>query len=73
MFSIIGLIFDLKFSFVYKFCSLFFSLEILMFSWVMEFLKNVLALSLKQDFMNSHQSLAEKCLFFFLNKKATSL
>ena len=64
-FSIIGLIsgFLLKFSLLYEFSFLpYFSLKIVIFSWVVEFLENILAFSLKQDLVYSHQSLAEEKL-----------
>ena len=53
----------MKFSLLYKF-SFFshFSLKIVIFSWVVEFLENILAFSLKQDLVYSHQSLAEERL-----------
>ena len=65
-FSIIDLISDLKFYFLDKLRSPFFSLEILIFCWVLEFTENVLEFSLKQDLVYFHQSLAEKWLFFVL-------
>ena len=62
-FSIIGLISGLKFSLLYKFSFLsYFSLKIVIFSWVVEFLENILSFSLKQDLVYSHQSLAEERL-----------
>ena len=62
-FSIIGLIYGLKFSLLYKFSFLsYFSLKIVIFSWVVEFLENILAFSLKQELVYSHQSLAEERL-----------
>ena len=62
-FSIIGLISGLKLSLLYKFSFLsYFSLKIGMFFWVVEFLENILAFSLKQDLVYSHQSLAEVTL-----------
>ena len=62
-FSIIGLISGLKFSLLYKFSFLsYFSLKIAIFAWVGEFLENILAFSLKQDLVYSHQSLAEERL-----------
>ena len=64
-FSIIGLISGLKFSLLYKFSFLScFSLKIVIFSWVVEFLKNILAFSLKQDLVYSQQSLAEERLLY---------
>ena len=63
-FSIIGLISGLKFSLLYKFYFLpYFSLKIVIFSWVVEFLQNILAFSLKQNLVYSHQSLAEQRLY----------
>ena len=62
-FSIIGFISGLKFSLLYKFSFLsYFSLKIVIFSWVVEFLENILAFSLKQDLVYSQQSLAEERL-----------
>ena len=62
-FSIIGLISGLKFSLLYKFSFLScFSLKIVAFSWVVEFLENVLAFSLKQDLVYAYQSLDEERL-----------
>ena len=62
-FSIIGLISGLKFSLLCKFSFLsYFSLKIVIFSWVVEFLENILAFSLKQDLVYSHKSLAEERL-----------
>ena len=62
-FSIIGLISALKFSLLYKFSFLsYFSIKVVIFFWVVEFLKNILAFSLKQDLVYSHQSLAEERL-----------
>ena len=46
----------------FLFCIKNLSFKIAIFSWVVEFLENILALSLKQDLMYSHQSLAEKRL-----------
>ena len=65
-FSIIGLISGLKISLLYKFSFLScFSLKIVIFSWVVEFLENILRFSsLKQDLVYSHQSLAEEKLFY---------
>ena len=64
-FSIIGLISGLKFSLLYKFSFLsYFSLKIVIFSWVVEFLENILALSLKQDLVYSQQSIAEERLLY---------
>ena len=64
-FSIIGLISGLKFSLLYKFSFLsYFSLKIVIFSWVVEFLENILALSLKQDLAYSQQSIAEERLLY---------
>ena len=58
-FSISGLISGLKFSVLYKFSFLsYFSLKIVVFSWVVEFLENISAFCLKQDLVYSHQSLA---------------
>ena len=64
-FSIIGLISGLKFSLLYK-CSFFSycSLKIVIFSWVVEFLENILAFSLKQDLMYSRQSIDEERLLY---------
>ena len=68
-FLIIGLISGLNFffffriSFVYvshKFRNLFFSLEILIFPWVFEFLEHVLAFSLKQVLVYFHLSFADQ-------------
>ena len=60
-FSIIGFISGLKFSLLCKFSFLsYFSLKIVIFSWVVEFLEDILAFSLKQDLVCSHQSLAEE-------------
>ena len=60
-FSIIGLISGLKFSLLYKFSFLsYFSLKIVIFSWVVEFLENISSFSLKQDLVYSHQSLSEE-------------
>ena len=62
-FSIIGLISGLRFSLLYKFsCLSYFSLKIVMFSWVVKCLEDILAFSLKQDLVYSHQSLAEERL-----------
>ena len=62
-FLIIGLISGLKFSLLCKFSFLsYFSLKIVIFSWVVEFLEDILAFSLKQDLVYSHQSLAEEKL-----------
>ena len=62
-FSIIGLISGLKFSLLCKFSFLsYFSLKIVIFSWVVEFLENILAFSLTQDLVHSHQSLTEERL-----------
>ena len=64
-FSIIGLISGLKFSLWYKFSFLsYFSLKIVIFSWVVEFLENILVFSLKQDLVYSQQSLAEERLLY---------
>ena len=64
-FSIIGLISGLKFCLLYKFSFLFyFSLKIVIFSWMVEFLENILALSLKQDLVYSQQSIAEERLLY---------
>ena len=64
-FSIIGLISGLKLSLLYKFSFLsYFSLKIGMFFWVVEFLENILAFSLKQDLVYSQQSLAEERLLY---------
>ena len=47
-----------------------FSLEILVFSWVLEFLEKVLTFSLKLNLVFSQQSLVEEWLFFCVfNKK----
>ena len=63
-FSIIGLISGLKFSLLYKFSFLpHFSLKVVIFSLVVEFLENILAFSFKQDLVYSHQSVAEESLF----------
>ena len=63
-FSIIGLISGLKFSLLYKFSFLsYFSLKIVIFSWVVEFLENISAFSWKQDLVYFHQSLAEEGLY----------
>ena len=62
-FSIIGLISGLKFSLLCKFSFLsYFCLKIAIFSWVVQFLENILAFSLKQDLVYSHKSLAEERL-----------
>ena len=62
-FSIIGLISGLKFSLLYKFYFLpYFSLKIVIFSWVVEFVENLSEFFLKQDLVYSHQSLAEERL-----------
>ena len=61
-FSIIGLISGLTFSLFSQFFLSYFSLKLLIFSWVVEFLENILAFSLKQDLVYSHQSLAEERL-----------
>ena len=51
----------MKFSLLYKFSFLsYFSLKIVIFSWVVGFLENISAFSLKQDLACSHQSLAEE-------------
>ena len=64
-FSISGLVSGLKFSLLYKFSFLYyFSLKIVIYSWVVEFLENILAFSLKQDLVYSHQSLAEERLLY---------
>ena len=64
-FSIIGLISGLKLSLLYKFSFLsYFSLKIGMSFWVVEFLENILAFSLKQDLVYSQQSLAEERLLY---------
>ena len=68
-FFIIGLISGLKFCFLYRFRNLFFSLEILIISWVVELLENVLVFSLKQDLMYFHLSLAEEWLLFCVFSK----
>ena len=55
----------LKFSLFYKFSFLsHFSLKIVIFSWVLEFLQNILALSLKQDLVYSQLSIAEERFCF---------
>ena len=60
-FSITGLISGLKFSLLCKFSFLsYFSLKIVIFFWVVEFLENILAFSLTQDLGHSHQSLTEE-------------
>ena len=47
-----------------------FYLEIVIFSWVVDFFEIILAFSLKQDLVYSHQPLAEEWLFFeFLIRK----
>ena len=62
-FSIIGLVSGLKFSLLYKFSFFpYFSLKIVIVSSVVKFSENVSALSLKQDLVYSHQSLAEEML-----------
>ena len=62
-FLIIGLISGLTFSLLYKFSFLYyFSLKIVICSWVVEFLENILAFSSKQDLVYSHESLAEERL-----------
>ena len=62
-FSFVGLISGLKLSLLYKFSFLtYFSLKILVFSWVVKFLENIPAFSLKQDLVYCHQSLAEERL-----------
>ena len=49
----------------YKFC-----LEIVIFSWVVEFLENILAFPLEQDLVYFNQSIAEEWGFLLLfNKK----
>ena len=40
------------------------SFNIVIFSWVVEFLENILAFCLKQDLVYSHQSLAEERLLY---------
>ena len=50
-FSITGFISGLKFSFSRRLLSLFFSMEILIISWMVNLLDNVLAFSLKQDWV----------------------
>ena len=61
--SILCLISGLKFSLLYKFSFLsYFSLKIVIFSWVVEFLENISEFSLKQDLVYSHQLLAEERL-----------
>ena len=57
----------MKFSLLYKFSFLpYFSLKIAIFSWVVEFLENILAFSLKQDYsvVYSQQSLAKERLLY---------
>ena len=62
-FSIIGLISGLKFFLLHKFSFLsYFRLKIVIFFWLVEFLENILAFSLKQDLVYFHQSLAEQRL-----------
>ena len=64
-FSIIGLISGLKFSLLYKFSFLsYFSIKVVIFFWVVEFLKNILAFSLKQDLVYSHQPFTEERLLY---------
>ena len=63
-FSITGLISGLRFSLLYKISFLsYFSLKIVIFSSLVEFLENISALSLKQDLVYSHQSIAEERLY----------
>ena len=51
------------FSLLCKFSFLsYFSLKIVVFSWVVEFLENIPEFSLKQDLVYSHQLLAEERL-----------
>ena len=50
---------NIKFSFLS-----YFSLKIVIFSWVVEFLENILVFSLKQDLVYSQQSLAEERLLY---------
>ena len=55
--------------FLYKFHSLFFGFEIVIFSWVVELLEKVLAFSLKLDLLFPHQTLAEEVVFCVFKKK----
>ena len=72
-FSIIGLISGLKFSLLYKFSFLsYFSLKIVIFPWVVEFLENILPFSLKQDLVYSQQSLAEERLLYPWSRREES-
>ena len=57
-FLIIGLTSGLIF--LYRFRNLFFILEILIFSWVVEFLEHLLAFSLKQDLVYLHLSFGDQ-------------
>ena len=62
-FSIIGLISGLKFSLLYEFSFLsYFSLKIVIFSWVLQFLEYILPFFLKQDLVYSYQSFADERL-----------
>ena len=72
-FSIIGLISGLNFSPLYKLSFLhYFSLKIVIFSWVKEFLENILPFSLKQDLVYSQQSLAEERLLYPWSRREES-
>ena len=63
----------MKFFLLYKFSFLsYFSLKIVIFSWVVEFLENILALSLKQDLVYSQQSLAEERLLYPWSRRKES-
>ena len=63
--SIIGLISGLKCYFFQRFVNLFFSLDILRFSFVVKFLDKILAIFSNRDFVHSHQSLVEEYLLFW--------
>ena len=71
-FSIIGLISGLKFSLLYKIFLSYFSVKIVIFSWVVEFLENILAFFLKQYLMCSQQSLAEERFLYAWSRRKRS-
>ena len=63
----------MKFSLLYKFSFLsYFSLKIVILSWVVEFLENILAFSLEQDLVYSQQSLAEERLLYPWSRQGLS-
>ena len=61
---IIDLISHLKFTFLHRLRNFFFSLEILILAWLVEFLENVLPFFLEQDLVYFHVSLAGEWLLF---------